>query len=112
MFRKSLHFIYAGRSHVKKLKAKLSVFLSILAVFSNSENSVNGQILQGLSTSVGPIHLDEADLLGLSKSKVQAEVTLEEITPDFEPLPNCTCLQPSISLWRPQPLNSNLCLTA
>jgi len=42
MFRKSLHFIYAGRSRVKKLKGKLSVFLSILAVFSDGENLVNG----------------------------------------------------------------------
>ena len=77
---KSLHFIYAGRSHVKELKAELSVFLSILAVFSNGENLVNGQILQGMSTSAGPFDLDEFDLPGLSESKVQAKVTLGEIT--------------------------------
>ena len=80
MFRKSLHFIYAGRSRVKKLKGKLSVFLSILAVFSNGENLVNGQVVQGLSAAAWPLDLYEFNLPGLSESKVWAEIVLREIT--------------------------------
>jgi hypothetical protein len=78
-FRKSLHFIYAGRSHVKKLKAKISVSLFILAVFSNGENLVSRQIVKGLSAATWPFDLDEFDLTGLSQSKVEAKVTLREI---------------------------------
>ena len=77
--RNSLHFIYAGRSHVKELKPELSVFLSILAVFSNGENLVDRQIVKGLSAAAGPFDLDEFDLPSLSESKVQANVTLGEI---------------------------------
>jgi hypothetical protein len=57
---------YAGHSRVKELKSKLSVFLSILAVFSNGDKSVDRQVVQGLSAAAWPLDLDEFDFFRLS----------------------------------------------